>query len=39
MQNYKTILDCEIKKSSFLVIGGAGSIGQDVVKKTFKRNP
>ncbi|MDF1874433.1 UDP-N-acetylglucosamine 4,6-dehydratase [Sulfurimonas sp. SAG-AH-194-I05] len=28
-----------IKESSFLVIGGAGSIGQAVVKEIFKRNP
>lgn len=28
-----------ISKSSFLVIGGAGSIGQSVVKEIFKRNP
>lgn len=28
-----------IKKSSFLVIGGAGSIGQAVSKEIFKRNP
>jgi|TARA_B100001093_G_scaffold19033_1_gene17227 FlaA1/EpsC-like NDP-sugar epimerase len=35
--------DKELKKivslSSFLVIGGAGSIGQAVVKEIFKRNP
>ena len=31
---------CEvIAKSSFLVIGGAGSIGQSVVKEIFKRRP
>ncbi len=29
----------EVKKSRFLVIGGAGSIGQAVVKEIFKRNP
>jgi len=29
----------EIKNSSFLVIGGAGSIGQAVVIEIFKRNP
>ena len=29
----------EIKNSSFLVIGGAGSIGQSVTKEIFKRNP
>jgi FlaA1/EpsC-like NDP-sugar epimerase len=28
-----------VKSSSFLVIGGAGSIGQAVVKEIFKRNP
>ena len=28
-----------VSTSSFLVIGGAGSIGQAVVKEIFKRNP
>jgi len=28
-----------IKKSNFLVLGGAGSIGQAVTKEIFKRNP
>ena len=28
-----------VETSSFLVIGGAGSIGQSVVKEIFKRNP
>lgn len=28
-----------IKKSNFLVVGGAGSIGQAVTKEIFKRNP
>ena len=28
-----------VAKSSFLVIGGAGSIGQAVVKEIFKRKP
>jgi FlaA1/EpsC-like NDP-sugar epimerase len=28
-----------VQSSSFLVIGGAGSIGQSVVKEIFKRNP
>ena len=32
-------LKSEICKSSFLVIGGAGSIGQAVTKEIFKRNP
>lgn len=46
----KTLFDADIKKherdlediihaSSFLVIGGAGSIGQAVTKEIFKRNP
>ena len=29
----------EINKSKFLVLGGAGSIGQALVKEIFKRNP
>ena len=29
----------EIQKSNFLIIGGAGSIGQSVTKEIFKRNP
>ena len=28
-----------ISKSSFLILGGAGSIGQSVAKQIFKRNP
>ncbi|WP_295044106.1 hypothetical protein [Sulfuricurvum sp.] len=38
------ITNCEkelssiVSKSSFLVIGGAGSIGQAVTKEIFKRN-
>lgn len=28
-----------VSTSSFLVIGGAGSIGQAVTKEIFKRNP
>ena len=32
-------LSREVSSSSFLVIGGAGSIGQAVVKEIFKRNP
>ena len=28
-----------VSSSSFLVLGGAGSIGQSVVKEIFKRNP
>lgn len=36
--NEKALLDI-VSSSSFLVIGGAGSIGQAVVKEIFKRNP
>jgi len=32
-------LDTAVSNSSFLVLGGAGSIGQAVVKEIFKRNP
>ena len=32
-------LQKSVERSSFLVIGGAGSIGQAVVKEIFKRNP
>lgn len=32
-------LKTEVSKSSFLVLGGAGSIGQAVVKEIFVRNP
>lgn len=35
----KTILDNEVCASKFLIIGGAGSIGQAVTKEVFKRNP
>jgi FlaA1/EpsC-like NDP-sugar epimerase len=37
--NYSQVLVNEIRISSFLVIGGAGSIGQAVTKEIFKRNP
>ena len=36
--NFK-VLDKIVSESSFLVIGGAGSIGQAVTKEIFKRNP
>jgi len=39
LNNYEEELCKIIEKSSFLVIGGAGSIGQAVVKEVFKRNP
>jgi FlaA1/EpsC-like NDP-sugar epimerase len=32
-------LEVRVSQSSFLVLGGAGSIGQAVVKEIFKRNP
>ncbi|MFW0737305.1 UDP-N-acetylglucosamine 4,6-dehydratase [Flavobacterium sp. T12S277] len=37
--NYETKLKEIVNESSFLVIGGAGSIGQAVTKEIFKRNP
>ncbi len=37
--NYKEELNRIVNKSRFLVIGGAGSIGQAVTKEIFKRNP
>lgn len=39
IKNHKTELECIVASSSFLVIGGAGSIGQSVTKEIFKRNP
>ena len=39
MVEYDDILNKEVEKSTFLVIGGAGSIGQAVTKEIFKRNP
>ena len=36
---YEAELSSIISNSSFLVIGGAGSIGQAVTKEIFKRNP
>ena len=35
----KQQLDEAVRNSSFLVLGGAGSIGQAVTKEIFKRNP
>lgn len=34
-----SVLKDRVEQSSFLVIGGAGTIGQAVVKEIFKRNP
>jgi len=39
MGNYDKKLREVVSLSSFLIIGGAGSIGQAVVKEIFKRNP
>jgi UDP-N-acetylglucosamine 4,6-dehydratase len=39
IDKYGSELDRVVHKSKFLVIGGAGSIGQEVVKQIFKRNP
>ncbi|MCF8234171.1 MAG: polysaccharide biosynthesis protein [Melioribacteraceae bacterium] len=39
IQNHEAELSEKVKSSRFLVIGGAGSIGQAVVKEIFKRNP
>ena len=35
----KSVIDSLVKNSRFLVIGGAGSIGQSVAKEIFKRDP
>jgi UDP-N-acetylglucosamine 4,6-dehydratase len=39
MLEHEEELERNINKSSFLVIGGAGTIGQAVVKEIFKRHP
>ncbi len=39
MQHYGAELQEIVSNSSFLVLGGAGSIGQAVTKEIFKRNP
>lgn len=36
---YEYLLRKKVSASSFLVLGGAGSIGQAVVREIFKRNP
>jgi FlaA1/EpsC-like NDP-sugar epimerase len=36
---FESCLFSTVKQSSFLIIGGAGSIGQAVVKEIFQRNP
>lgn len=37
--NHEENLKTKVSQSSFLVLGGAGSIGQAVTKEIFKRNP
>lgn len=39
ISNFKNELSEIVTNSAFLVIGGAGSIGQSVTKEIFKRNP
>ena len=39
INKYDTQLKKIVSASSFVVIGGAGSIGQSVAKEIFKRNP
>lgn len=39
IRKYEMELSSVVSNSSFLVIGGAGSIGQAVTKEIFKRNP
>ncbi|EKM21639.1 MULTISPECIES: UDP-N-acetylglucosamine 4,6-dehydratase [Vibrio] len=39
IENYEAELSRIVSASSFLVLGGAGSIGQAVTKEIFKRNP
>lgn len=39
IRNYTEELESIVSSSKFLVIGGAGSIGQAVTKEIFKRNP
>ena len=36
---FESELEDIISSSTFLVIGGAGTIGQSVAKEIFKRNP
>jgi FlaA1/EpsC-like NDP-sugar epimerase len=39
ISNHREALGAIVSSSSFLVLGGAGSIGQAVTKEIFKRNP
>ena len=39
VSSHNSTLKSLVQESTFLVLGGAGSIGQAVVKEIFKRNP
>ncbi|MDP0561652.1 MAG: UDP-N-acetylglucosamine 4,6-dehydratase [Candidatus Endonucleobacter sp. (ex Gigantidas childressi)] len=39
VKNFEPVLSKKVQESSFCVIGGAGSIGQAVVKEIFARSP
>lgn len=39
IDQHEAQLTCEVNQSRFLILGGAGSIGQAVVKEIFKRIP
>ena len=39
IESNKTELSERVSSSRFLVLGGAGTIGQAVTKEIFKRNP
>tara|TARA_R100001143_G_C3361083_1_gene135896 strand:- start:19784 stop:20968 length:1185 start_codon:yes stop_codon:yes gene_type:complete len=39
LEQYDNLIRQRVESSSFLVLGGAGSIGQAVTKEIFKRNP
>jgi FlaA1/EpsC-like NDP-sugar epimerase len=39
INSYKNALKSTVSSASFLILGGAGSIGQAVVKEIFKRSP
>ena len=39
LEKYNNRLEEIVRSSSFLIIGGAGTIGQSVAKEIFKRQP
>lgn len=39
IKTHENFISEKVEESRFLVIGGAGSIGQSLVKEIFKRNP